>query len=79
MLRNAFPQFAQRNVNGYMQQDAEECWTQIVSSLKQANVPIPNQGSNLSSNNEASSTSIDETFIDRYMTGEFTSTYVYIL
>lgn len=68
MLRNAFPQFAQRNVNGYMQQDAEECWTQIISSLSQSNIPVPNQDSNLSPG-EAT-----ESFIDRYMTGEFTST-----
>jgi hypothetical protein len=53
-----------------MQQDAEECWTQIVSSLKQANIPIPNQDSSLSSEGEATLGS----FIDRYMTGEFTST-----
>jgi hypothetical protein len=33
-LRVAFPQFAQQGSNGtYMQQDAEECWTQLVSSL----------------------------------------------
>ena len=48
-----------------MQQDAEECWTQIVSSLKQANIPTLNQDSNLSS---------ERSFIDNYMTGEFTST-----
>ncbi|CAG8507118.1 14042_t:CDS:10, partial [Dentiscutata heterogama] len=38
-LRSAFPQFDQRNANGYMQQDAEECWTQIVTSLNNANIP----------------------------------------
>ncbi|RIA95527.1 hypothetical protein C1645_796343 [Glomus cerebriforme] len=69
ILRTAYPQFAQRNPNGYMQQDAEECWTQIVSSLKQANIPVPNQVSGSSS--ETSST--EGSFIDRYMTGEFTS------
>ncbi|CAB4442076.1 unnamed protein product [Rhizophagus irregularis] len=70
ILRNVFPQFAQRNATGFMQQDAEECWSQIVSSLKQANIPIPNQDSSLSSEGETTSGS----FIDRYMTGEFTST-----
>jgi ubiquitin carboxyl-terminal hydrolase 14 len=72
MLRNAFPQFAQRNANGFMQQDAEECWSQIISSLKQSNIPIPNQDSNLSSDEESSSSDVNS-FIDRYMTGEFTS------
>ncbi|GBB90513.1 hypothetical protein RclHR1_01750012 [Rhizophagus clarus] len=70
ILRSAFPQFAQRNANGFMQQDAEECWTQIVFSLNQANIPIPNRDSSLSSDGEITSGS----FIDRYMTGEFTST-----
>lgn len=36
VLRAAFPQFAQKGQNGaYMQQDAEECWTQIMLSLGQ--------------------------------------------
>jgi len=36
VLRAAFPQFAQKGNNGvYMQQDAEECWTQITLSLGQ--------------------------------------------
>jgi len=36
VLRAAFPQFAQKGSNGaYMQQDAEECWTQIMLSLGQ--------------------------------------------
>ena len=74
MLRNEFPQFAQSNANGFMQQDAEECWTQIITSLKQSNIPTLDQGLNLSSDGEASSSSADETFIDRYMTGEFTTT-----
>ncbi|KAL1925549.1 uncharacterized protein VTP21DRAFT_432 [Calcarisporiella thermophila] len=35
MLRQAFPQFAQMGQGGVpMQQDAEECWSQIVSILK---------------------------------------------
>ncbi|RHZ86564.1 hypothetical protein Glove_49g20 [Diversispora epigaea] len=67
MLRAAFPQFAQQNNHGFMQQDAEECWTEIVSSMKMANIPLPN-------NDSSSSSSSEETFVDRYMTGEFTST-----
>jgi len=36
VLRAAFPQFSQKGSNGaYMQQDAEECWTQIMLSLGQ--------------------------------------------
>eukprot|EP01118_Nematostelium_gracile_P018856 TRINITY_DN8525_c0_g1_i1.p1 TRINITY_DN8525_c0_g1~~TRINITY_DN8525_c0_g1_i1.p1 ORF type:complete len:475 (-),score=155.12 TRINITY_DN8525_c0_g1_i1:20-1444(-) len=44
VLRTAFPQFAQQANNGaYMQQDAEECWTQILLSLGQK---LPNPDSN---------------------------------
>lgn len=35
-LRKRFPQFAQQTNEGlYMQQDAEECWTQVMYSLKE--------------------------------------------
>ena len=34
-LRESYPQFAQQNNQGmYMQQDAEECWTQLLYSLR---------------------------------------------
>ena len=36
MLRERFPQFAEQNRQGqYSQQDAEECWTQLVFTLKE--------------------------------------------
>jgi len=37
VLRRAFPQFAQQNPQGggFMQQDAEECWTQLMLTLSQ--------------------------------------------
>ncbi|CAI7838751.1 unnamed protein product, partial [Closterium sp. NIES-53] len=36
LLRQRFPQFAQQGEHGaYMQQDAEECWTQLLFSLSQ--------------------------------------------
>jgi len=39
IFRQVYPQFAQRGENGqFMQQDAEECWSQIFSSLNQ-NIP----------------------------------------
>ena len=35
-LRESYPQFAQQNNQGvYMQQDAEECWTQLLYSLRE--------------------------------------------
>ena len=32
-LREKYPQFAQQRNGFYMQQDAEECWTQLLYSL----------------------------------------------
>jgi hypothetical protein len=35
-LRESYPQFGQQNNAGaYMQQDAEECWTQLLYSLRE--------------------------------------------
>ena len=37
-LREIFPQFAQQhppNSGNYMQQDAEECWTQVLYTIKE--------------------------------------------
>jgi ubiquitin carboxyl-terminal hydrolase 14 len=34
IFRAAFPQFAQKSKTGvFMQQDAEECWTQLITSI----------------------------------------------
>lgn len=55
MLRQSFPQFSQVGQGGVpMQQDAEECWSELVSVLK-AKLP---KGEN------------DKNFIEQYMTGE---------
>lgn len=34
-MRRAFPQFDQVQNGAYMQQDAEECWTQIMNAFNQ--------------------------------------------
>jgi len=50
-LRTAFPQFAQKGNNGeFMQQDAEECWTQIMITLSQklAKIGAPSEEKNIS-------------------------------
>lgn len=62
-LRNAFPQFAERSRTGqgFAQQDAEEAWSQIVSQVRQKLRIKPSA--------EESETA----FIDKYMSGEFTS------
>ncbi|KAF9614059.1 hypothetical protein IFM89_014859 [Coptis chinensis] len=36
VLRKKYPQFGQMHNGGYMQQDAEECWTQLMYTLSQS-------------------------------------------
>lgn len=41
VLRRAYPQFAQQDHGHYMQQDAEECWTQMMTALSQKLPRLP--------------------------------------
>ncbi|PWY90509.1 cysteine proteinase [Aspergillus sclerotioniger CBS 115572] len=65
-LRNAFPQFAQRDRNGhgYAQQDAEEAWSQIVSQLRNKLVVKEGEGESAT----------EVSFVDKYLAGRFEST-----
>ncbi|KAI9461953.1 hypothetical protein BJY52DRAFT_167947 [Lactarius psammicola] len=65
VLRDAVPQFAERSRsgNGFAQQDAEECWTQVTNRLRD----VPG-----ASTLGASSTRTK--FIDQYMTGTLVRT-----
>lgn len=62
-LRVIFPQFAEKakSNNGYAQQDAEEAWSQIMQQLREK----------LKINGSVEPT---DSFIERYMGGEFVST-----
>ncbi|KAI0458509.1 ubiquitin carboxyl-terminal hydrolase-like protein [Xylaria acuta] len=66
-LRNLYPQFAERSRTGagYAQQDAEEAWSQILSQVRQK-LRVK----------DASDATSDSSFIERYMSGEFTSELV---
>ncbi|KAK2983833.1 hypothetical protein RJ640_008509 [Escallonia rubra] len=46
VLRKKYPQFGQLNNGLFMQQDAEECWTQILYTLSQA-LSLPSSSENL--------------------------------
>ncbi|KAF7544434.1 hypothetical protein G7Z17_g9956 [Cylindrodendrum hubeiense] len=62
-LRVVFPQFAEKSKSGhgYAQQDAEEAWSQILQQLNQKlRIKGPEGTPEIS-------------FVDKYMTGEFTS------
>ncbi|PYH45387.1 ubiquitin-specific protease UBP6 [Aspergillus saccharolyticus JOP 1030-1] len=64
-LRNAYPQFAQRDRNGhgYAQQDAEEAWSQIVTQLRNKLVIKEGEGESAK----------EVSFVDRYLAGRFES------
>ena len=66
-FRTAYPQFAERSRDGrgYAQQDAEEAWSQIVTTLRGKLKPSENTSSE-ASNAQA------KNFIDTFMAGTFT-------
>jgi ubiquitin carboxyl-terminal hydrolase 14 len=66
-LRNLYPQFAERSRTGagYAQQDAEEAWSQILSQVRQK---LRVQDASDATNNSS--------FIEKYMSGEFSSELV---
>lgn len=70
-LQTAFPQFAERSKTGqgYAQQDAEEAWTQIISQLR-SKLKIRDTSTTV----EPTSTNQENSFIDKYMSGRFSST-----
>ncbi|KAJ3039022.1 Ubiquitin carboxyl-terminal hydrolase 14 [Rhizophlyctis rosea] len=64
VLRSVFPQFAEADRNGFMQQDAEECWGQIIHALADKVPGISREGDLVK----------DKRFVDQFMTGELLST-----
>lgn len=55
-FRNAYPMFAQQaeGGRGYMQQDAEECWSTLISALSQRmTLPSGEEPSDLANGNQA--------------------------
>jgi len=77
-FRTAYPQFAERTRDnrGYAQQDAEEAWSQIITTLRQKLKSAPNDGQAQSNGNGESSTtsattSAESNFVEQYMGGRF--------
>lgn len=66
-FRGAYPQFAERTRDGrtYAQQDAEEAWSQIISSLRQK---LKHEDGAAEGQSGASK---ESTFVDSYMGGKF--------
>jgi hypothetical protein len=63
-----FPQFAERDATGFLQQDAEEAWGQIVYTLNEK-LPGLTLGGELHATKK---------FVEQFMTVETTATYIII-
>ncbi|XP_012938302.1 ubiquitin carboxyl-terminal hydrolase 14 [Aplysia californica] len=79
VLHMVFPRFAEKGENGgYQQQDANECWTEIVRSLQQKLKAVqapPSNGQPMETDSATSAgagaASAGAGFIDQYFGGEF--------
>uniref|UniRef100_A0A3Q3RCH8 Ubiquitin carboxyl-terminal hydrolase n=1 Tax=Monopterus albus TaxID=43700 RepID=A0A3Q3RCH8_MONAL len=72
-LHMAFPQFAEKGDQGqYLQQDANECWLQMMRVLQQKLEPLePETPMETDSESGAASASTKKNFIDQYFGVEF--------
>ncbi|KAG8180460.1 hypothetical protein JTE90_001993 [Oedothorax gibbosus] len=67
VLHMAFPRFAEKNDHGtFMQQDANECWTEVMRMLQQKLPSVPN-----SEVGDLATASKYTSFIDQYFGGTF--------
>ena len=70
VLHQAFPRFSERNDQGvFMQQDANECWTELIRCLQQQKLEIPLGDGDLNVENaedEAKAIAMSKGLIDRY-------------
>ncbi|XP_061776545.1 ubiquitin carboxyl-terminal hydrolase 14 [Nerophis ophidion] len=73
-LHMAFPQFAEKGDQGqYMQQDANECWLEMMRVLQQKLEPIEAE-TPMETESESASASSKKNFIDQYFGVEFETT-----
>ncbi|KAM4687376.1 ubiquitin carboxyl-terminal hydrolase 14 [Discoglossus pictus] len=71
-LHMAFPQFAEKGEQGqYMQQDANECWTQVMLVLQQKLEPIEGDSDMETDSAVAATASKKKSFIDQFFGIEF--------
>ncbi|KAL6103899.1 usp14 [Pungitius sinensis] len=75
-LHMAFPQFAEKGDQGqYLQQDANECWLQMMRVLQQKLEPLePETSMETESDSAAASSSSKKNLIDQYFGVEFETT-----
>lgn len=69
VLHMAYPQFAEKaEQGGFQQQDANECWTELVRCLQQK---LPGLPSATGDQNDSATASSAHGFMDQYFGGEF--------
>lgn len=69
VLHMAYPQFAEKSEHGgFQQQDANECWTEIVRCLQQK---LPGLTDGTDSTNQNASAAGSKGFMDQYFGGDF--------
>jgi len=78
VLHQAFPRFSERNDQGvFMQQDANECWTELIRCLQQQKLEIPLGDGDLNVENaedEAKAIAMSKGLIDSFFGGVFDTT-----
>ncbi|XP_062850627.1 ubiquitin carboxyl-terminal hydrolase 14 isoform X2 [Trichomycterus rosablanca] len=74
-LHMAFPQFAEKGDQGqYLQQDANECWVQMMRVLQQKLEPIEPETPMETGDSEAGAAASKKNFIDQFFGVEFETT-----
>lgn len=78
VLHQAFPRFSEKNDQGvFMQQDANECWTELVRCLQQQKLEIPLGEGEVSVDNaedEAKAIAMSKGLVDSFFGGMFETT-----
>ncbi|XP_043921175.1 ubiquitin carboxyl-terminal hydrolase 14 isoform X1 [Protopterus annectens] len=70
-LHLAFPQFAEKGEQGqYIQQDANECWVEMMKVLQQKLEPLESEG-DVQMDSATSAASVKKSFIDQFFGIEF--------
>lgn len=74
-LRQVFPQFAERSRQGmgYAQQDAEECWAQIIHTLRQNLKSTASSSASASASGSGAASAAVESSLDNYLGGRLRS------
>lgn len=71
-LHLAFPQFAEKGEQGqYLQQDANECWVQMMRVLQQKLEPVESEDNPVQTDSATSAASAKKNFIDQFFGIEF--------